>query len=119
MAAFLLALSGAAVICASRYYASNLVTWARVSLAERDVAAAKRHLIWALRLNPLSYPAHHWMAWTHLFSRDSRRATEVADRAVRIAPLDPNTHFLAGEIAMASGQWEMAEERFRRAKPAG
>jgi len=114
-AIFILVLSGAAVICASRYSASNFIARARVSLADRDAAAARQHLTWALRLNPLSYPAHHWMAWTHLSSRDPRGATELAERAVRIAPLDPNTHFLAGEIAAASRRWDMAEESFRKA----
>ena len=114
-AILLLVLSGAAAIGASRYYASTLVTQARVSLVDRDIAAAKHHLTWALRLNPLSYPAHHWLALAHLFSSDSRGATELAERAVRIAPLDPNTHFLAGEIAAASGRLDMAEESFRRA----
>jgi O-antigen ligase len=112
---FLLALSGAAVICASWYSAGNLVTWARASLAEGNVAEATRHLRWALRLNPLSYPAHHWMAWAHVFSRDPRGASELAARAARIAPLDPNAHFLAGEIAATSSRWDAAEESFRKA----
>jgi tetratricopeptide (TPR) repeat protein len=39
----------------------------------------------------------------------------VAERAARIAPLDPNSQFLAGEILANVGRWDVAEERFRAA----
>lgn len=39
----------------------------------------------------------------------------MAERAARLSPLDPNSQFLAGEIAGSVGRWELAEERFRAA----
>lgn len=109
----LLLLLVAALLSVGRYYASTLVTWARVALETREVATAQGYLTWALRLNPVSFPAHRWMAWARLFSGDPHGAAEVADRAIRIAPSDPNTHALAGEIAAASSRWNAAEDRFR------
>jgi tetratricopeptide (TPR) repeat protein len=111
----LLLLAAAAVLSLTRYYASTLVTWARLALATEEMATARRDLTWALRLNPLSFPAHHWMAWARLRSGDPRGAAEIAERAVRIAPSDPNSQYLVGEIAAASGRWDAAEERFRAA----
>lgn len=105
----------AAFMSVTRYYASALVTWARLALASRETAVAQQDLTWALRLNPVSFPAHHWMAWARLLSSDPRGAAEVAEQAARIAPSDPNSHYLAGEIAMASGRWSVAEDRFRAA----
>lgn len=112
---FILLLLVAALLSVTRYYASTLVSWARLALASRDAALARQDLTWALRLNPVSYPAHHWMAWARLLSGDPRGAAEVAERATRIAPSDPNSHYLAGEIAAASGRWNVAEDRFRAA----
>ena len=113
--ALILALLAAAFVSVTRYYASTLVSWAQLALAGREAAVAQRDLTWALRLNPVSFPAHHWMAWARLLSGDPRGATEVAERAARIAPSDPNSHYLAGEIAAASGRWNVAEDRFRAA----
>src|SRR5208337_4296970 len=89
----ILLLSVAAFVSVTRYYASALVTWAQFALAGREAAVAQRDLTWALRLNPVSFPAHHWMAWARLLSDDPRGAAEVAERAIRIAPSDPNTHY--------------------------
>jgi O-antigen ligase/Tfp pilus assembly protein PilF len=114
-AVIILLLLAAAFLSVTRYYASTFVTWARIALASRDAELAQRDLTWALRLNPLSFPAHHWMAWARLLSDDPLGAGEVAERAIRIAPSDPNTHYLAGEIAAASGRWDAAEDRFRNA----
>jgi len=109
-------MSPAAVILSlTRYYAITLVTWGRYALAAGDVSVARRDLTWALRLNPWSFPAHQWMAWVRLRSGDPRGAIEVAERAARLAPLDPNSQFLAGEIAASVGRWDLAEERFRAA----
>jgi O-antigen ligase len=105
----------AAFVSVTRYYASVLVTRAQFALAGRQAAVAQRDSTWALRLNPVSFPAHLWMAWARLLSGDPRGAAEVAERAARIAPFDPNSHYLAGEIAAASGRWNMAEDRFRTA----
>jgi tetratricopeptide (TPR) repeat protein len=111
----ILILLAAAFMSVTRYSASALVSRARFALASRDAALAQRDLTWSLRLNPVSYPAHHWMAWARLLTGDPRGAAEVAERAARIAPADPNSHYLAGEIAAASGRWGVAENRFRTA----
>ncbi len=105
----------AALFSLTRYSAISLVTWGRSALAAGDVSVARRDLAWALRLNPWSFPAHQWMAWVRLRSGDPRGAIEVAERAARLAPLDPNSQFLAGEIAASVGRWDLAEERFRAA----
>jgi O-antigen ligase len=105
----------AAFMSVTRYYASTLVTWARLALASRDAPVAQQELTWALRLNPLSFPAHQWMAWARLLSGDPRGAADTAEQTVRIAPSDPNSHYLAGEIAAASRRWRVAEDRFQAA----
>jgi tetratricopeptide (TPR) repeat protein len=111
----ILLLLAAAFVSVTRYYSRTLVAWAQLALAGREAAVAQRDLTWALRLNPVSFPAHQWMAWARLLSGDPRGAAEVAERAARIAPSDPNSHYLAGEIAAASGRWDVAEGRFRAA----
>jgi len=105
----------AGLLSLARYSAVSLATWARSALAAGDVSVARRDLAWALRMNPWSFPAHQWMAWVRLRSGDPRGAIEVAERAARLAPLDPNSLFLAGEIAASVGRWDLAEERFRAA----
>jgi O-antigen ligase len=111
----LLLLAAAAALAVTRYSAGTLVTWARLALATGETATAQRHLTWALRLNPLSFSAHYWMAWARIQSGDTAGALEVAERAARIAPLDPYGHSLVGEIAAAAGRWDVAEDRFRAA----
>jgi tetratricopeptide (TPR) repeat protein len=113
--ALLLLLAAAAILALTRYYASTAVTWARLALADGETVRAQRDLTWALRLNPLSFPAHQWMARARLRSGDPRGALEIAERAVRIAPSDPDGHYLEGEAALAVGDWEVAQARFRRA----
>jgi len=113
--ALIVLLAVAALLSLTRYYAISLVTWGRYALAAGDATSALRDLTWALRLNPWSFPAHQWMAWARLRSGDPRGAIEVAERAARLAPLDPNSQFLAGEIAASLGRWDLAEERFRAA----
>lgn len=111
----ILLLLAAAGVALSRYYATTLVTWGRLALSAGDTATAGRELTWALRLNPLSFPAHQWLARVRLQSGDPQGALQVAERAARIAPSDPNSLHLAGEIAAAAGRWDVAEARFRRA----
>lgn len=111
----ILLLLAAACVSVTRYYSRTLVAWAQLALTGREAVVAQRELTWALRLNPVSFPAHHWMAWARLLSGDPRGAAEAAERAARIAPFDPNSHYLAGEIAAASGRWDVAEGRFRAA----
>jgi tetratricopeptide (TPR) repeat protein len=113
--ALMVLLLTAAFMSVTRYYASTLVTWARLALASREAAVAQQDLTWALRLNPMGFPAHQWMAWARLLSGDPRGAAETAEQTIRIAPSDPNSHYLAGEIAAASGRWRVAEDRFQAA----
>lgn len=113
--ALILCLATAALLAITRYYATTLTTWAQDALTTGETAIAQRDLAWALRLNAFSFPAHQWMARARLRARDVRGAVEVADRTVRMAPSDPNSLYLAGEIAAAAGRWDMAEDRFRGA----
>jgi len=108
-------LAAAALLSLTRFSAISLVTWGRSALAAGDVVVARRDLAWALRLNPWSFPAHQWMAWLRLQSGNPQGAIVMAERAARIAPLDPNSQFLVGEIAASAGRWDLAEERFRAA----
>lgn len=110
-----LLLAVVAILAVTRYYATALVTWGRLALSAGETAMAQRDLTWALRLNPLSFPAHEWLAWARLRSGDSQGALEVAEQAVRAARSDPNSLRLGGEIAAAAGRWRLAEERFRTA----
>jgi O-antigen ligase len=113
--ALLVLLAVAALTALTRYYAITFVTRGRSALAAGDAVSARGDLTWALRLNPWGFPAHQWMAWVRLRSGDPRGAIEVAERAARLAPLDPNSLFLEGEIAASVGRWDLAVERFRAA----
>ncbi|HSB80570.1 MAG TPA: O-antigen ligase family protein [Candidatus Methylomirabilis sp.] len=104
-----------AVLGLTRYYTTTLVDGARLALTMGDTAAARADLTWALRLNPLSYLARERMAQALLRSGDPEGAIEVAERAIRIAPLDPNHQYLVGEIAAAEGRWGMALGFFQNA----
>jgi len=106
-------LAVAALLSLARYSAVSLVNWGRHALAAGDVPVARRDLTWALLLNPWSFPAHHLMARARLRWGDPQGALEVAKRAARIAPLDPNSQYLVGEIAAAVGRWDIAQDRFR------
>jgi putative inorganic carbon (HCO3(-)) transporter len=111
----ILILLAAAAVAAARYYSSSLVAWGRSDLLAGDLSAARQNLNQSLRLNPLSYPAYQWLAWTTLQSGDPQKAIEIADRTIGIAPQDPNGHALIGEIALAAGRWRVAQTAFRRA----
>ncbi len=115
LAAVLLLLVAATVLALTRYYASTLVTWGRSALAAGETTAAQHQLAWALRLNPLSFSGHQWMARARIQSGDLVEAVAISERAVRIAPSDPNSLFLAGEVAAAAGRWDAAQAWFRRA----
>ncbi|MBI4841349.1 MAG: O-antigen ligase family protein, partial [candidate division NC10 bacterium] len=114
-ACLILLLVAASGVALSRYYATTLVTWGRLAVSGGEIATAERELTRALRLNPLSFPAHQWLARVRLLSRDLQGAVAIADRAVRIDPSDPNSLQLAGEMADAAGRWDVAEARFRSA----
>ncbi len=111
----LLLLIGASVLALTRFYATTLVGWARFALTANETASAQQHLTWALRLNPLSFPAHQWLARARLRSGDIQGAVEISERAVQIAPSDSNGRYLAGEVAAAAGRWDTAQTWFRSA----
>jgi putative inorganic carbon (HCO3(-)) transporter len=111
----LLLLLGMALLGLSRYYASTLVNWAQLAFESRETSLGLQDLRWALRLNPLSFPAHRSVAWARLSGGDPAGAVEAAEQSVRIAPSDPNTHYLAGEISATAGQWNAAVKNFQAA----
>lgn len=112
---FLLLLAAAGLLSLSRYFSTTLMAAGRAGLEAGQAEAARDDLVWALRLNPLSFPARQWLARAFLRSGDPRSAEETAEGAARIAPLDPNSQYLAGEMAGAAGRWEGAVARFQRA----
>jgi tetratricopeptide (TPR) repeat protein len=114
-ATMLLALTIVAVLALTRYYSGTLVSWGRDAMAAGRALTAERHLDRARLLNPLNSSALYWLAWAKRQVGDLAGATETADRAVRIAPEDPNTSALAGEIALTTGRWEAAMAHFQRA----
>lgn len=114
-AAFLLALTIVAGLALTRYYSGMLVSWGRDAMAAGSALTAERSLDQARLLNPLSSSALYWLAWARRQAGDLAGATEAADRAVRIAPEDPNTSALAGEMALTAGRWESAIAHFQRA----
>jgi tetratricopeptide (TPR) repeat protein len=99
----------------TRFYASTLVGSGQQALAFGASSLAIQDLTWALRLNPMSFPARRWLAHARLREGDPAGALAVAERAARLAPGDPNGWFLAGEIAAASGQWARADRWFQGA----
>ena len=111
----LLVLAATAMLALTRYYSATLVSWGRDDLAAGSPASAERDLTWASRLNPLSYPALYWLAWARRQSEDTPGAMTIAERTLRIAPEDPNTHALAGDMALAAGRWEAALGHFQHA----
>jgi tetratricopeptide (TPR) repeat protein len=113
--AMLFMLAIVSILALTRYYSGTLVSWARDAMSAGSAATAERYLNRARHLNPLSYPAMYWSAWARRQSGDLAGATHAADRAVGIAPEDPNTHALAGEIALTVGRWETATAHFQQA----
>jgi O-antigen ligase len=110
-----LALAIVAGLALTRYYSGMLVSWGRDAMAGGSASTAERYLDQARTLNPLSTSALYWLAWAKRQAGDPAGASAASDRAVRIAPEDPNTSALAGEISLAAGQWLAAMEHFRRA----
>jgi len=108
-------LAVAAILALTRFYSATLVGWGRDALAAGSPPSAEQYLARARLLNPWSYPALYWLAWARRQSGDLPGAIETADRALRLAPEDPNTQALAGEIALTAGRWEMAVAHFHRA----
>jgi len=107
------------IVCATatfgitRYYAQSFLDTAEVASAFGDEQTARRDYEWALRLNPLSFRARERLAHSLARVQYPAEPLRLAEEAVAIAPEDANTHFLAGEMAAAAGQWVRAEDSFR------
>ena len=113
--AVLLALAIVAGVAATRYGSAVLVAQGRTELAVGHVADAEKNLVRARWLNPLSFSAHYWLAWTRLRAGDPQGALTAAERTLWSAPQDPNAHALVGEMALAGGRWEAATTAYRHA----
>ena len=113
--AVLLALAIVAGVGAARYGSAALVAQGRTELAAGHVADAEKNLARARWLNPLSFSAHYWGAWTRLRAGDPQAALTAAERTLWSAPQDPNAHALVGEMALAGGHWEAATTAYRHA----
>ena len=113
--AMLLILVVVPILALTRYYSGALVSWGRDAVAAGSAATAERYLGRARQFNPLSYSALFWLAWAQRQAGDLAAASGTTERAVRIAPEDPNTGALAGEMALAVGRWEAAIAHFQRA----
>ncbi len=105
----LLLLAGLAL---SRYSASRFLEVGRAALAAGDAVTASDDLTWALRLNPVGYAAHEMLTRSLLASGATGEAVGIARRAVRLAPTDPNSRYLAGATLLAAGKPDAAAEQF-------
>jgi tetratricopeptide (TPR) repeat protein len=112
--AMLLVLATAAILAGTRYAASTLVERGRAALATNNTTDAGRQFERAGQFNPLSFPAHYWLAWTRLVAGDPSGALRAAEAARSSAPQDPNTDALVGEMALAGRRWELAQVAFQR-----
>jgi O-antigen ligase len=108
-------LGAAALLGLTRYYATSLAVAADTAAEFGDIASARHDFDWALHLNPLSFRARQGLAWMLVQAGDPAAGLDVAEAAVAVAPQDPNTHFLAGEIAGAARRWESAEAYYGQA----
>ena len=111
----LLALAIVAGVAAARYGSAALVAQGRTELAVGHVADAEKNLARARWLNPLSFSAHYWGAWTRLRAGDPQAALTAAERTLWSASQDPNAHALVGEMALAGRHWEAATTAYRHA----
>lgn len=113
--AVLLALAIVAGVAAARYGSAVLVTHGRTELAAGRVAGAEKNLVRARWLNPFSFSAHYWLAWTRLRAGNPQGALAAAEWTLWSAPQDPNAHALVGEMALAGGHWGAATTAYRHA----
>jgi tetratricopeptide (TPR) repeat protein len=75
-----------------------------------DTAAGAEHLEQAVRLNPSAAVALNNLAWT-LASRepaDLKRAEELADQALKLAPANVQIRETRGQIYLKQGRWKEA-----------
>jgi O-antigen ligase len=108
-------LVGASLLAGGRFGASLLVTRADQRAQQGDLSGARADVAWALRLNPLSFPAHQVAARAALRQGDPGSAIQMAEALARLYPDDPNSLALAGEVTGGAGRWSEAEVWFRRA----
>lgn len=110
-----LLLLGLLLCTLGRYAATLLVAEGQAALAAGQPAAAADRLGLALRLNPLGFAAHQWRARALLGAGEGAEATATATRLLRLLPEDPNSHALAGEVALGRGRLRAAEAHFAQA----
>jgi tetratricopeptide (TPR) repeat protein len=82
--------------------------WAMMERCTEEAIAAFRR---ALSLNPNSAAAHGYLGHVFAFAGRDREAIEHAELAMRLSPLDPETTFFLGGIAVAhytAGRFEDA-----------
>jgi O-antigen ligase len=113
--AVLLVLAIVAGVAAARYGSAVLVTQGRTELTGGRVEDAEKNLVRARWLNPLSFSAHYWLAWTRLQAGNPQGALEAAEWTLWSAPQDPNSHALVGEMALAGTHWGAATAAYRHA----
>lgn len=101
-----------ASLAVSRYSASLFLDAGRAALASRDASAARAELARAYRFNPVSFAVHEALVRALLASGAAGEAVGVAERAVSLAPADPNSQHLAGLALLAAGRPHGAAERF-------
>jgi O-antigen ligase len=105
-----------AAVAVMRSGAASLVEWGNIDLeAAQAPASAARAFYRATAFNPASFAAHRGLSRALQRAGDPDSALTAAQRAVATAPLDPNTHALAGEVAAAGGRWQLAQSEFHRA----
>jgi O-antigen ligase len=118
-AAVLLILAVASITALTRFYSATFVAWGREALLAGNTGEAAHYLRQARTLNPTRYSAHAWLARAQRQANDPAGALDTAERAIRIAPADPNTHGLAGEMALVAGAWQRARVHFQSAVDRG
>lgn len=108
-------LVGAALLAGGRFGAGLLVARADERAQRGDLSGAQADLVWALRLNPMSFSGHQLLARIALQQGNPPGALQTAMAIASLNPDDPNSLALAGEVAGAAGRWSEAEDWYRRA----
>jgi O-antigen ligase len=110
-----LALALLAAVALGRYTAASLVARGQADLEDGEATAALDRFSWAARVNPLSFAAVRGLARAAARAGDADRALAFAERGVRLAPADPNGHFLLGDVAFSANRVEVARRALRQA----
>ncbi len=93
---------------------AGFVVWQLGQDYNQAVAAIKR----ALSYNPCCLSALTWGALVYAMGAQSKKAAELAERALRLSPLDPaawNAHWALGHAAVAEDRFEDALSHYDRA----